>query len=85
MAFTGMTFRNETSIADQLMTVRSTFGGAGLGNGAGIERFDMKASMKRLHAPTYGYLVDRMSSVSAASMAARTRARWHAWRRCRPT
>lgn len=61
-----MTFESETSIADQLMTVSSTFGGANLGNGARIERFDMKASMKRLHAPTYGYLVDRMSSASAA-------------------
>ncbi len=84
MAFTGMTPENETSIADQLMTV-TTFGGAGLGNGARIERFDMKASMKRLHAPTYGYLADRMSSASAASMAARTRAQRHGWRRCRPT
>jgi uncharacterized protein YdgA (DUF945 family) len=66
VAFTGMTFESETSIADQLMAVRSTFGGAGLVNGARIERFDMQASMKRLHAPTYEHLVDRMSSASAA-------------------
>ena len=60
-SLTGLKFVSDTQVANELLANTATFSGAGMINGAKIDRFEMQASMKRLHAPTYQRLVDKLA------------------------
>ena len=62
VSMTGLRFDSEASISGELMTLASGFSGAALVDETRIDRFDMKASMKRLHAPTYERMLNRLAN-----------------------
>ncbi len=64
VSMTGLRFDSDASIAGDLMTLVSGFSGAALVDGVRIDRFDMKASMKRLHAPTYERMMGRLANAA---------------------
>lgn len=65
VSFTGLAFASDTQVASELLANTSTVTGAGVVNGAKIDRFEMQASMKRLHAPTYQRLMEKLTSAGA--------------------
>lgn len=63
-SFTGLKFTSDTRLDGELLAFASNFSGAGVVGGAKIDRFDMQASMKRLHAPTYQRVMERVAGMS---------------------
>lgn len=64
VSMTGLRFDSDASISGDLMTLVSGFGGAALVDGVRIDRFDLRASMKRLHAPTYERIMGSLANAA---------------------
>ena len=63
-------FSNETSVTGDLLGGTGTMSGSGAIDGAKIDKFEMKVSMKRIHAPTYQRLMETMSKANPGCDAA---------------
>ena len=70
MVLSGLKYTSETKLSGELLGQTATLAGAAALNGAKVDRFDMQASMKNLHAPTYVKLMDRFSSLPGCKPAA---------------
>lgn len=71
VSFTGLKFTTDTQLNNELLASTLNFSGAGVVNGAKIDRFEMQTSMKRLHAPTYQRLVEKLAGAGADCGAAK--------------
>lgn len=67
MAFKDLKVSNENTLEKDLLASVGRLGGSGAVNGFKIDKLEMQASVKRLHAPSYERLLQRLMDTSASA------------------